>query len=422
MNKFLKLNSSQLLYSYVFLLLMGPLFYMGKIPIASYYVLFVLMLFCIKKEKFSTFFFPLYFQVFMFFMFFVTGIYCFKIFDSDYLVSYRDFIIIFSPIQYVFIVVIAQKILYEKNITMNILRLYIFMIPIMGMIGVFQIFNILNFQEILATYYGSLKVEVWREYFYWNPRASATFNLQPNTFGLYMAVSLLLLHMFKKQLNIKILSSIFIFIFGFIGLLLSGSMTSITTYFILLLFYFMYYKKITIKTVPILVVTFFILSIVFSDHIDSIIKRQKLDSGNIIPSSFHARIDNIWTTAYHDFAENPLLGIGPSALQLEYFPDNDYLDKFLRYGIFGGTAYVLLIMFFVYLPLHMLKDEKNSFIRRLFFFSFLIAFAFALASVTSSAYKAKRLAEVYWILYSLPFINVFNDALAKKPKWHKCLK
>lgn len=347
-------------------------------------------------------------------MFSITSLYIFKIFDSDYLVSYRDFIIIFSPIQYMLLIIIVQKVLYTKNITVSILKLNIFMMPIIGIIAILQIFNILNFQDILATYYGSTNVEVWRAYFYLHPRASSTFNLQANTLGLYMAVSLVLFHMFKKRLNIRMLLGIYIYTFGFIGLLLSGSMTGIMTYFILLILYYIYYKKITIKALSFGIIVLLIFSVIFSDNIDSIVKRQKLTSSNIIPSSLQARIDHIWTTAYDEYVENPIFGIGPSALQLKYFADNDYLDKFLRYGTFGGVGYILLILFFIFLPIQIMQNEKNSFIRRLFFFSFLIAFAFALASVTSSAYKAKRLAELYWILYSLPFINVFNRKLKQR--------
>lgn len=414
MTKLFSYNSGQILYLYILLLLIGPLVYIGKIPLASYYFAFIIMFFSIKKSKFLNLYFPVYFKFYIAFMFSVTVLYVFKIFNPDYLVSYRDFIIIFSPIQYMLLVIITQKILYTKNITVDILKLNIFMIPIIGIIAIFQMFNTFNFQEVLATYYGATNVEVWRAYFYWHPRASSTFNLQANTLGLYMAVSLILFHMFRKHLKISILSSVYIYIFGFIGLLLSGSVTGIMTYLILLMFYYIYYKKITINTISFALITLLIFSIVFSENIDSIIKRQKLASDNIIPSSLQSRIDNIWTTAYHDYTQNPILGIGPSALQLEYFSDNDYLDKFLRYGTVGGIGYILLILFFVFSPLRMIQKEKSSFLRRLFFFSFLIAFAFALASVTSSAFKAKRLAELYWILYSLPFINVFNRKLRQR--------
>jgi hypothetical protein len=373
------------------------------------------------KRKETEIYFPVYFKSYFFVLILYLFTYIFNFFEFGYIADFRDLIIIFAPIQYMILIYmlyfICQK---EKQMCKDytlifhgLIKLNLYLLPIIGIIAILQIFDIFGSQDFLVKYYGKTNVAVWREYFLYNPRASATLNLEPNSLGLYAAFSLVMYHVFYKEVKLGKVAGITIYFFGLLALMLTGSFTGIIIYILVTTIYLFIYKKIGIKTVMLMGAISFIVSLVFADNIESAIKRQKLDEGNIIPSSFKARIDKAWKKAFTSFEEEFVNGIGPSAIELDYSADNDFLDKFLRFGLIGGLANLFFVMFLILYPLHKRKKDTSNFNRKLYFFAFLIALCFALASVTGSAFKAKRLAEIFWILYSLPFIYTH---LLNKPK------
>lgn len=416
---------ASLLYFYLALLVLGPMIYIGKFPLASYHLIFLVMLSFLTlislKNKSTRFYFPSHFRSYLVLLglYFVT--YIFNFFEKGYIADFRDLIIIFAPVQYIILVCLVFwackhcfKDLESYNLFFNrMIKLNLYLLPIVGLIALFQILDLFGSQEILAKYYGKTNVDVWRQYFIYNPRASSTINLEPNSLALYATISLIMFHVFYKDLKIDRLTSVVIYFLGLLALILSGSFTGLITYILVISIYFFKYKKINLwGSVLILIITF-VVGVIFSDNIELAVKRQKLDQGNLMPSSFEARINNVWSKAYTSFENEFVNGIGPSALQLDYSADNDFLDKFLRFGLIGGMANILFIMFLMFYPLYKRKNITSSFIRKMYFYSFMIAFCFALASITGSAFKAKRLAEVFWVFYSLPFIYTY---LSNKPK------
>jgi len=346
--------------------------------------------------------------------------YLFNFFEIDYIADIRDFIIIYAPLQYLLLIALLHNIFnnFKHNnesvsFIHSIIKLHLFLLPVIGVIAIFQMLNLFNTQDILATYYGKINVEVWQKYIMYNPRASATLNLEPNSLGLYAAFSLVLFHMFNTELKLNKISCLIIYSFGFIALILSGSFTGIIVYFVLTLAFFFQYKKLGMKTIISIFVCLITFSSLFSAEIERGLTRQKIGDGNLIPSSIKARVDNAWLTTYLEFEEEFFNGIGPSAIQLTHSADNDFLDKFLRFGIIGGIANICFVLFLIYYPWYKRKNYSCSFVRKLFLFSSLLALAFALASIPGSAFKAKRLAEIFWIFYSLPFIYTH---LSNKPK------
>jgi len=276
----------------------------------------------------------------------------------------------------------------------------------MGIIAILQLFNIFGIPNILSDFYSKIGSENRMEYLSFNPRATATFNLEPNTFGLYMSFSLLMFHMFYKDLRIKRLSALCIFSFGIIGLLLSGSFTGVIIYIFTTSIYLVIYKKIGIKLIIGISLSIIILTTFFYEDIERSLNRQKITVDNYIPSSLKHRFEERWQNVFIDFKKNYMIGIGPAAVQLKYSTDNEYLDKFLRYGLLGGVVFIGFIIFLILSPWMKIKTTNDKFIRKLFVYSSLLAVAFALASLTGTAFKAKRVAELFWIYYSLPFINL----------------
>jgi hypothetical protein len=277
----------------------------------------------------------------------------------------------------------------------------------LGLVSIIQILNLFQVQDIMANYYGKLNSESRIEYLQFNPRASGTFNFEPNTFGLYMAISLIMYHVFGANLLKNKILFYMVYFFGMLGLILSGSFTGFLVYVIVTFIYFIVYKKINFKMIVLAFVSIAIFALFFSVEIERSFKRQKLSGTNLIPSSLIHRFDTRWTMVFRDFEKSPYIGIGPSAIQMEYSADNEYLDKFLRHGLLGGLAFFFFTVFLILYPLLLRSRVNISMLRKMFFFSFLLALSFGLASFTGTAFKAKRLAELFWIFYSLPFIRYY---------------
>lgn len=403
-----KINSN-IFTLYFINILFGPLVYIGKIPISSYHLIFIVLLyfltfFIIYNEiKIRVFNFMIFF---IFTMAFYTFMYAFKWFDFSYIHNFRDLIIIYSGFQYIVLIIILNEVIEYKNLTTLLIKINLYIIPVMGVIAILQLFNILGVPNILADFYSKIGSENRMEYLSFNPRATATFNLEPNTFGLYMSFSLLMFHMFYKDLRIKRLSALCIFSFGIIGLLLSGSFTGVIIYIFTTSIYLVIYKKIGIKLIIGISLSIIILTTFFYEDIERSLNRQKITVDNYIPSSLKHRFEERWQNVFIDFKKNYMIGIGPAAVQLKYSTDNEYLDKFLRYGLLGGVVFIGFIIFLILSPWMKIKTTNDKFIRKLFVYSSLLAVAFALASLTGTAFKAKRVAELFWIYYSLPFINL----------------
>lgn len=411
---------TRLFLTYYFLLILGPIVFLGNVPLASYYFLLVVMLFLgllikIKNDSFFVFV-PFYFKCYLLLMSVYLLTYLFNFFESDYVASIRDLIIIYTPLQYIILVNLLCFIIYrieseEQRVCFikSIIKMHLFLLFIVGIVAILQMFDAFNMQNILSKYYGSLNVGVWQEYIKYNPRASATFNLEPNTLGLYAGFSLVLFHIFKSELKLGSKKAIAIFFLGFVSLIFSGSFTGIIIYMFLTVTYLFLYKKLGMKTIIVALVGLLVFTSIFTAEIERSLERQKIGDGNIVPSSLKARMNNAWLTTYLKFEEEFINGIGPSAIQLSHSADNDFLDKFLRFGIVGGVSNILFVIILVVYPLIVRKSNSDKFIRKLFLFSSLVALAFALASITGSAFKAKRIAESLWILYSLPFIYIYTQ-------------
>lgn len=414
----MKLTSENIFITYIVLLIIGPLVYIKGIPIASYHLAFLILLgfsvVRIHSNKLQPNI-PIYFQFYLCVMAVFLCTYSFTFFKTGYESSLRDLVIIFSPIQYialyVLVMVVFESATRENSSTLNSLvlkciRINLCLLPIIALVCIFQLLNIFNMQEILAKFYGKTNVELWRSYFMYNPRASATLNLEPNSLGLYAAISLLMLHIFREELKLTVWFSSVLYFSGLLSLVLSGSFTGFAIYVACSISYFFIYKKITPRSVAMILIVIISSGMLFSDKIESALDRQKLGIDSLIPSSFKARINNAWDKALTDIEINPVVGIGPSALELDYSTDNDFLDKFLRFGFIGGLGYLLFIVFLMCYPILLRSKTSDTDLRKLYFFSFLMAFAFCLASITGSAFKSNRLAEIFWIYYSLPFIVV----------------
>jgi len=394
---------------------LGPLIYVGKIPISTYHVLFFTLTISILLsnlfiKKYKVYIFP-YLKFYILTMFFYMLLYILRLFDTNYKPSFRDFIILYSSLQYVILVIVITNMFKVKDFTTTLIKINIYVMSLMGLISIFQILHLFGVQEILLKYYSKIGSESRIEYLYWNPRSTATFNLEPNTLGLYMAFSLLMFHVFYQNLKIHKFIKAILYLFGLIGLVLSGSFTALFIYIFTTFLFLTAYNKIGLKLITFLVVLILSLSTIFYEQIEPSIKRQKLSADNIIPSSLKHRINDRWVKVYRDFEPHFLIGIGPSAIQLDYSTDNEYLDKFLRHGIIGGIVFLSYIFFLIYYPYYKKRQVNDPFIKKLFLFSSLLAICFAMASLTGTAFKAKRVGELFWIFYSLPFIKLYLNKL-----------
>ena len=168
--------------------------------------------------------------------------------------------------------------------------------------------------------------------------------------------------------------------------------------------YLFLYRKIGIKTLLVIALVAFSTYSIFQSEINATLDRQKLSSEQLVPSSFRYRIDNFWTRAATSIAEEPVNGIGPGVAVIDFPVDNDYLDKFMRFGAVGGGAFLLWVASLIVIPLILRIRTLSALPRKLFLFSALSAVALALASITGSAFNAPRLAEYFWIYYLLPFL------------------
>ena len=398
---------------YILAAIFGPIFYVGKFPLATYQLVFAGLFFVAAlgaiSNRRTTIIVPGVMKLYLLLLFFYAFSAMTNLWELDYHAHPRDAVVVFAPLQYFVLVCLVATFVARSNIDYGRLaKGYMvanaLVLALVGLISVLQMLDLFNAQSILAEYYGKTNVETWREYFQYNPRASATFNLEPNTLGLFCSIAMLNLQMFARESGLPLVVSAMCYVLGLVALILSGSFTGLVVLFLVTFIYLFVYRRIGFKTTAVISVVLFSTYFTFQPEISASLARQKLSSEQIIPSSIKARMDNAWTKAGVAIANEPVNGIGAGVGVLDYSADNDYLDKFLRFGVLGGSAFVLWVASLIAIPLVLRTRTRAVLPRKLFLFSSLIALALALASVTGSAFNAPRLAEYFWMFYILPFM------------------
>ena len=341
----------------------------------------------------------------LFIVFFNLVIYIFHLLNLDYSPNLRDFNVILSPLESVLVISSVPLFFFKKqNLESNFKSLSILFF-IISLIGVLEFINVLNFKALLMKIYGE-RNEMWEQYFMYNIRSASVFNNSPNTFGLFSVYSFIVMLISKRFVKYNFYwfySVIFLII---LATLLTGSITALAI-MILVSLMLVLNKGNVFKNILMLTIVSIILSFSFQSSIDSIIKRQKLDE-SIIPSSLKARINNVWADSFEMIENSPIIGIGPSINSLKFGVDNEYLDKYLRFGLIGGTFFLLFICFLVIMAYKKMKLSEG--IRKnLYLISFLFSLTFSLSLITGSFFRLEKLTYLFWIIYCLPFYLDFKS-------------
>lgn len=341
----------------------------------------------------------------LFIVFFNLVLYIFHLLNLDYSLNLRDFNVILSPLESILVISSVPLFFFKKqNLESNFKSLSILFF-IISLIGVLEFINVLNFKALLMKIYGE-RNEMWEQYFMYNIRSASVFNNSPNTFGLFSVYSFIVMLISKRFVEYNFYwfySVIFLII---LATLLTGSITALAI-MILVSLILILNKGNIFKNILMLTIVSIILFFSFQSSIDSIIKRQKLDE-SIIPSSLKARINNVWADSFEMIENSPIIGIGPSINSLKFGVDNEYLDKYLRFGLIGGTFFLLFICFLVIIAYKKMKLSEG--IRKnLYLISFLFSLTFSLSLITGSFFRSEKLTYLFWIIYCLPFYLDFKS-------------
>lgn len=381
-----------------------PYQFLGLVLPWSKVFMFISFIFLILFSKRRELYIPAISKVFLVFIILTIFLYFLKLFDNFYYYSIRDFFVILSPLEGPFFIIVFY-LAYKKFYNISLFYIVLFAAFIVNVLAIIQFFNILGLKNFVSEVYGSGNQEQWNDYFKYNLRSFSVFNNQPNLLGIFNVFIIIILIIFKEFLFIKNFYYYISILGSLIGLLTSGSITSILSLFFVLIIYGIERSgKILAKVLSLFVFFMVMVFLFLPTSVEKIIERQKLE-GSLIPSSLKARISNVWSISIDRLNENPVLGIGPAAATLEFGTDNEYLDKFLRYGYFGGTIFILLILLLIYFPIKKYFFTLDYGLKRQFFFSFLIALTFSLSLFTGSFLRADKIVILFWLFYILPFLN-----------------
>lgn len=393
---------------YIFLLffsfiLLAPVTLLGiSLPWPKVALIFIVFYTLFKSKKMYT----LIFSKFIFLIVFLNlVIYIFHLLNIDYSPNLRDFNVILSPVEIILVISSVPLFFFkEQNLESNFKSLSILFF-IISLIGVLEFVNVLNFKASLMKIYGE-RNEMWEQYFMYNIRSASVFNNSPNTFGLFSVYSFIVMLISKRFVYYNLYwyySVIFLII---LGTLLSGSITALAI-MILVSLIIILNKGNIFKNILILTITSLILFFSFQSSIDNIVKRQKLDE-SIIPSSLKARMNNVWAHSFEMIENSLIIGIGPSINSLKFGVDNEYLDKYLRFGLIGGTFFIFFIFFTVIIA-HRKFKLSVGIMKNLYLISFLFSITFSLSLITGSFFRSEKLTYLFWIIYCLPFYLDFKS-------------
>ena len=327
--------------------------------------------------------------------------YLYHLLDYNYSPNKRDFIAILSILEILLIYYVLRSVSFNRE------KVYKYVIQIgvlINVLAIAQFLDIFNLKSLLSSLYGSSNQDNWDLYFKYNPRAFSIFNNQPNILGLFNSFLIILLFFKGPELILHWVARLVNYALALLGLILSGSLTGLLSLAAGIGCYYFFFRS---KKLPKFIILFIAISIgfylVFPEVVELIIVRQKL-SESIVPSSLLARINGVWLKSYEKFIESPILGIGPSVDSLKYAVDNEFFDKFLRYGLIGG---VFFILFFLILLRNTWIKSKSASIQESINYkvSFILLIAFSLSLTTGSFLKSDKISYIFWLLYFLPFVK-----------------
>lgn len=151
---------------------------------------------------------------------------------------------------------------------------------------------------------------------------------------------------------------------------------------------------------------------------------QQFQSGNA-HSSQGARLA-MWQCSWHLFAEQPWLGLGSELKQMMIeaadqglcatavkdfdHVHNDFIDIFVRYGLLGGTATLLMYAYPAYLYLRALRFPLTAEQRMMAWSGIAVCAAFYTCSM-SNAILAHNITSVFFLLFNAYLIT----GLGKRP-------
>jgi len=237
-------------------------------------------------------------------------------------------------------------------------------IPVIGVlcaiIGIFQHYNFLNFNNWFTKYYiasesGKILIDVLQESQQWS-RVLGTLS-NPNFYGLEIIILLVFMvsNLIYSQSRISKGTNIFISFLLFITLIFSQSRTALLT-LIIVLFYIMVIQavkggsknilKYLAIIIGIIVFTMLLIKFLNLNYLFDAIK----NGANT--RSVTQRLDR-WKDAYDLFKLHPVIGIGPVIGTYFSAVDNEYFHILRNYGAVGLIGHLL---FYIYVFIVSFKD------------------------------------------------------------------
>jgi len=250
-------------------------------------------------------------------------------------------------------------------------------------------------------------------------------------FFIFLSNLFLFYYRHLKISNFKKISIGLLCFFPIVGVLSSGSRTTLFSLIpsIILIFIFYLFKENYIKKLFSFIL-FFIFTIIITVSIilPTIPGSYRiLDTENIVNelniqnTNKSSRV-NIWKNQIIRLTEKPLyltFGFGKSFLLDNQQPHNQYLQNIVDTGIIGFIAFLVILYLIIKISLKNFLEGKDAFIVGISAALVSITFSMLIMSFAAEAFRVVKISELYWFLVALSMASI---VLHKQHIIHKSSK
>ncbi len=311
-----------------------------------------------------------------------------------YMMGLRDFIPILSVFIYIFLGIFVSTIILKSHIEDYWYNIVIGMSVVISLLGILEMLGVEPVRNLLNTYFTNEDRGLWLII---NRRAATVFSGNPNIYGLYIGMCLIIYSEKSVLLTRNLFVRYLIFVILFLGLFSSVSFSAIgSTMFILLV-------KSSKKTKLLFLVVFVLLGVFIYRSNNDIFTRIKIQFKNgVIPGSLEYRINNLWPKVFAKAKGHYFFGIGPSVYSIKFTADNLYLDIVIRYGFLGLFVYLLMIfLWFFYLILN--KGSEHSKI------AIYLLLQNMMVNMVGQFFISPKYADIFWVQLVLALQSILKE-------------
>ena len=315
----------------------------------------------------------------------------------------NDFFLIIQLFLYYLIFYIAKTLYIKEGKFFKIYKFLAISGILVALFCILQYFNVLeiNRKILVPLYFYNKPLEQTKAFnlvqgVHWR-RIIGTFG-NPNYCGMFFAILLAATssyYLFPIKGKLK-LHYFFIIEIGIIALMmLTGSRTAMFSFVIITLFS-VFSGKLKIKKLKYFFII--IIGVIFI----LVFATPQYFIGRIFSeyTSFHAHL-SMFKEAFKEINKSPILGLGPTKMQLTSTVDNEYLLYLRRYGLIGIILFLLLHICIFIKGFSKFSKGKTTIENNIGFLTVQLAIIWAIYGLTSDAFKNPQMMGIIFFLTGL---------------------